>query len=411
MKPLNDFDVKPSEISNSQLEWVYSYFTHNADFEAEEKAEENLNCDYCGDDEDVSISSPKRNDRQLLIRGKMRFDDSSIGASCSKDYHVFDKDVSLVFNPAHAFVDVCNNYIDNKLNAIDSLIFGNLLRIKPALQKVLKHKSGHMVISEEKYFEEFDLQVDEFLSNRLNPQESKDFKWLLKKDADLRERAKSMALMIKTMSQEQTMREARMVNAIKGMSENEFRRLAHVKIVPFDSYGIRARAAAKATATGISANNSPRFWPRFVKYAAAACVAGILIIGGYWYYAFQQVVALGNNLYIAYVQDISDEQYMRGTNDEDVVDRLQALFSNVKDNKDIKGTIAELEPLYVESMNEDSPYSDFCDDIAWNLAVAYLKDGNKEKPIPILESMAERNANYPEISKPALDLIGQIKAL
>ena len=56
-------------------------------------------------------------------------------------------------------------------------------------------------------------------------------------------------------------------------------------------------------------------------------------------------------------------------------------------------------------------YKEFLDDISWNLAIAYLKNGEREKPIPILEDMVKRNIEYLDISQPVQKLIDQIKAL
>ena len=85
--------------------------------------------------------------------------------------------------------------------------------------------------------------------------------------------------------------------------------------------------------------------------------------------------------------------------------RLLKLFAS------IKNTIKELETLYENSFIEGTIYNELQDDISWNLAIGYLKDGEREKPILILEDMVRRNADYPQISQPAQELIDKIKAL
>lgn len=245
---------------------------------------------------------------------------------------------------------------------------------------------------EKNNYEHFDEQLDRYLRHEMTPDEERNFKELLESDNELKERASAAALMIKSMfkancSEAELTEDQRMVEAIRGMDEAEFRRIVRQK---------------------------PKmllFRPKFIAYAAAACIACVIAWTGVVMYSNHQIVALGDSQYMAYVQDISDTEYMRGTNDTQVIDRLQALFRNVKDGTDIKHTIAELEPLYRESLNENSDYNTFCEDIAWNLAIAYLKDGNREKPIPILQGMIDRNADYPEISQPAKSLIEQIRKL
>ena len=61
--------------------------------------------------------------------------------------------------------------------------------------------------------------------------------------------------------------------------------------------------------------------------------------------------------------------------------------------------------------SSESVYFDFQDDISWNLAIAYLKNGEREKPIPILENMLKRNNDYPQIIQPVQELIKKIKDL
>lgn len=103
---------------------------------------------------------------------------------------------------------------------------------------------------------------------------------------------------------------------------------------------------------------------------------------------------------------------MRSSSDDvEISKQLYALFDNVKNGEDISSSIEELKGLYEQAQDENSEYSVYIDDIAWNLAIAYLKDGDKESPLPILEHMLERNKNYSDITKPVQELIDKIKDL
>ena len=239
-------------------------------------------------------------------------------------------------------------------------------------------------------YEIFDAKVDRFLRHQMTSKEEQQFKAELAASPELMARAKTMALMIKSMSEIGLKRDQKFVDEIKGMSEAEFRKVA----------GLKPRVKVVS------------FWPRFTRYAAAACVAGLLCWGGVHYYNIHQTVSLGNSFdYYAYNMDISDGEYVRGITDSEILDQLSTLFDNVKEGKVLKKTIVQLEAIYPKALEEESEYSQYDNDIAWNLAIAYLKDGDKKKPIPILESMISRNQDYPEITKPAHELLDKIKAL
>lgn len=239
-------------------------------------------------------------------------------------------------------------------------------------------------------YENFDAMVDKFLRHQMTASEEKEFKVELTNNPELANRAKTIALMIKSMQKVGLEQDLKLVNEIKGMSEDELRKVA----------GLKPKVKVVS------------YWPKFTRFAAAACVAGLLCWGGIHYYGIHQTVNLGNSVdYYAYNMDISDGENVRGISEPEVVDELTGLFANVKDGKDLKATISRLESLYSESLNEESEYNQYDNDIAWNLAIAYLKDGDRKKPISILESMIQRNKDYPEIIQPAESLLDQIKDL
>ena len=71
--------------------------------------------------------------------------------------------------------------------------------------------------------------------------------------------------------------------------------------------------------------------------------------------------------------------------------------------------IKELEPIYT-SLNSDYSYHPYANDIAWNLALAYIKDDQIDKAIPILEKLKEENQDSP-ISVKSDELLQRIKDL
>ena len=125
-----------------------------------------------------------------------------------------------------------------------------------------------------------------------------------------------------------------------------------------------------------------------IRYATAACVACLLVfgggIGGIQYGAYHQTTDVGDRYLSLISTDIS---YMKGEMSEDVSKELETLFNNVTNGKDLKYTITRLREAYSLSADEDSEYNHVRNRIGWNLAMAYLKDGDRGNAKPILKAL------------------------
>ena len=236
-------------------------------------------------------------------------------------------------------------------------------------------------------FVDFDAKVDKFLRHQMTEDEENLFKSELDSDQEKRERARTIALMIRTMQQEGLKHDQVIIDDIREMNEIQF-----IKAVGLSPKKINLRSY-------------------FFRYLVAASVAIAFFLGGYQYYGHNQIVTLGDTYYSAYTLDYSETVHIRGTEDKIELNKLAVVFDKVKNNIDIESTIKELEILYSESFEERSVFYNYQDDIAWNLAIAYLKDGNYKKPIPILEGIIKRNADYPQITEPVLELLEKIRDL
>ena len=236
-------------------------------------------------------------------------------------------------------------------------------------------------------FVDFDAKVDKFLRHQMTEDEENLFKSELDSDQEKRERARTIALMIRTMQQEGLKHDQVIIDDIREMNEIQF-----IKAVGLSPKKINLRSY-------------------FFRHLVAASVAIVFFLGGYQYYGHNQIVTLGNNYYSTYTLDYAETMHIRGIEDETKLQILATVFDKVRDNIDIDYTIKELEILYNESFVEGSVYYDYQDDIAWNLAIAYLKDGNCKKPIPILEGIIKRNSDYPQITEPVQDLLEKIRDL
>ena len=99
-----------------------------------------------------------------------------------------------------------------------------------------------------------------------------------------------------------------------------------------------------------------------------------------------------------YYTEYSMDDYARGDIDSTKVANLYTLFNNIRNQRHVSNIIAELEPIYT-SIEHDITYSTYANDIALNLALAYIKDDQTDKAIPILEKLEKDNPDTPIATK------------
>ena len=108
-----------------------------------------------------------------------------------------------------------------------------------------------------------------------------------------------------------------------------------------------------------------------------------------------------------YYTEYSMSDYSRGDADSITVAHLYTIFNNIKEQRNMSKVIEELEPLYT-NLDSDATYSFYANDIAMNLALAYIKDDQIEKAIPVLEKLEKDNPDTPIAAK-AQELLKEIK--
>lgn len=99
-----------------------------------------------------------------------------------------------------------------------------------------------------------------------------------------------------------------------------------------------------------------------------------------------------------YYSEYSISDYSRGDVDSATVAHLYTLFNNIKEQRNMSKIIKELEPIYA-SLDTDATYSFYANEIAINLAIAYIKDDQIEKAIPVLEKLEKDNPDTPIAAK------------
>lgn len=99
-----------------------------------------------------------------------------------------------------------------------------------------------------------------------------------------------------------------------------------------------------------------------------------------------------------YYTEYSMDEYARGDIDSTKVANLYTIFNNIQKQRNVSKYISELEPIYT-SLEHNFTYSAYANDIALNLALAYIKDDQADKAIPILEKLEKDNPDTPIATK------------
>jgi len=140
----------------------------------------------------------------------------------------------------------------------------------------------------------------------------------------------------------------------------------------------------------MKAANGKRLAPVWWMSIAASLV--IIFTVGYHFYDRSQTIGLGQQY--AYVFSTETETLIRGEEDEDVANKLNELFDNAANGKDLDNTIMQLDELWALSKSDTyNGYTTYEPYIGWNLAIAHLRNNGKKEAKSVLKQM---QLNHPE---------------
>lgn len=199
-----------------------------------------------------------------------------------------------------------------------------------------------------------DERIESFLRGEMTAEEEAAFKQEIRQNPELRSRAMSMNSLIKGLRDKNTTREA--------------------AIIKENSAKSRVR---------------PILW-----WVGSVAAVFALIFGVYKDHRYRMLDATVSPYYTEY--DMSD--IYRGDVDSATVVHLYGLFSQIQENRSVSGIIKELEPIY-NSLDDDFTYNAYANDIAWNLALAYVKDDQIDKAVTILQKLKADNPDTPIYNK------------
>lgn len=210
-----------------------------------------------------------------------------------------------------------------------------------------------------------DERIESFLRGEMNAEEEAIFKHEIRQNPELRSRAMTMTSLIKGLQDMNSVREATIIKESSSKS--------------------RVR---------------PILW-----WACSVAAVFALFFSIYTDRRF----SLLNDTISPYYNQYDIESISRGDADSATIVYLYSMFSQIQERRNVTSIIRELEPIY-KSLDEDFTYHPWANDIAWNLALAYIKDDQIDKAISVLEKLKADNPDTP-IYKRADELIKKLKEL
>ena len=210
-----------------------------------------------------------------------------------------------------------------------------------------------------------DERIEAFLRGEMTAEKEAIFKQEIRQNPELRSRAMAMTSLIKGLQDKNSAREATVIK------ENT----AKSRVRPL------------------------------LYWACSVAAVFAIVFGVYKDHRYRTLEATVSPYYTEY--DMSDVS--RGDLDSATIAHLYGLFTQIQENRSVSDIIKELEPIY-NSFDADFTFSAFANDIAWNLALAYVKDDQIDKAITILQKLKDDNPETPIYNK-ADELIKKLQDL
>lgn len=212
-----------------------------------------------------------------------------------------------------------------------------------------------------------DERIESFLRGTMSADEEKAFKQEIKSNPELRNRAMELTALAKGIHTHESNKENILISSITAHKEKR---------------------------------KSSFLW--WVCSAAAVCVIFFSVFKAQRYRTLEETIS---PYYTQY--DISN--ISRGDTDSVTATHLYSLFEQIQTQQNVTNVIKDLELIYA-SLDSDYTYHPYTNDIAWNLALAYVKDDQIDKAIPVLEKLKEENPDTPIYLK-ADELLKKLKEL
>ena len=246
-----------------------------------------------------------------------------------------------------------------------------------------------------------DERIEAFLRGEMSAEEESAFKQEIRLNPELRSRAMAMTSLIRGLQTKNCAIEQEICQEIERV-----RPAKHAfEMTTSDSSRQRWQNAANINDNAVKLKSRVR--PVFL-WACSVAAVFVIFFSIYRNHRYQMLDAVVSPYYIEY--DIDNNT--RGDLDSAKTVYLYTIFNKIQKQKNTKEYINELKPIYASLFSPRTGYRyyAYANDIALNLAIAYIKNDQIKKAIPILEKLKLDNPDTP-LSIKAQELLKKIYAL
>lgn len=216
--------------------------------------------------------------------------------------------------------------------------------------------------------EAIDERIDAFIRGAMTDEEETAFKQEIQSDPELRSQVLATLALVKGIRSQEAEEEKYLIENIESMV---------------------------ADASQIPSSQIPSSRVRsLMLWACSIAALFVVIFGVRNELRYRELSAIVSPYYSVYSMD----DYSRGDVDSVTVAHLYTLFNNIQTQRNVSDIIKELEPIYA-ALDTDFTYSAYANDIALNLALAYIKDNQIDKAIPVLKKLEQDNPDTPIAAK------------
>ena len=295
------------------------------------------------------------------------------------------------------------------------------VRLVETMQKINEEQVDPIVVHSD--IEDFDHRVDRYLRNLMTDEEKEQFMEELNSSSELRERARTIALTIQQMKTTSREEDEKILAAIKSIllinSVAAFRlpdsakNAAKIILDKSASEESDTDESGEGTSIRVAQADTPTKQKPLFSLRILAIAASLLILAGFFgisQYDVSQVRSITPQ-YEQFTSEMNNQMLSRSkgsSEDKETIKMLSDYFENIRNGDYLNETIDNLEKIANNYKTvEFASYEEYSSYIDWNLAIAYLKDGNKKKAKLVLNRLIQNHSDEP-IADKAKELIEKI---